>query len=145
MLSCRAVAPLMSMKQTKIVATVGPASGLERIGYVLGRWPDLATEVLFDGAWLVIAALALPIAFALRVRDVRRFASTALLLGAAYVAALAWTPHNLEWHVTTATPRLLQHLAPLGLLAAFAAAAHFLAPVPRRIIQRGILADESKR
>ena len=69
--------------------------------------------------WLVSLALAL---WALRRPDRRTAVSAALLCGAAqlliYATVLSLTPADLEWHVTTAAPRLLMHVAPWALLAA---------------------------
>jgi hypothetical protein len=77
------------------------------------------TERHWGVFWLVTLALAL---WALRRPDRRPAVAAALLCGAAqlvlYASVLSLTPADLEWHVTTAAPRLLMHVAPWALLAA---------------------------
>lgn len=100
------------------------ASGLARLPGVLGTMllmmVDVGiTERHWGVFWLLTLALAL---WALRRPDRRPAVSTALLCGAAqlllYASVLSLTPADLEWHVTTAAPRLLMHVAPWALLAA---------------------------
>ena len=77
------------------------------------------TERHWGVFWLLTLALAL---WSLRRPDRRPAVSAALLCGATqlliYATVLSLTPADLEWHVTTAAPRLLMHVAPWALLAA---------------------------
>ena len=100
-------------------------------GAALSRLPDVLRTMLlmmvdvgiiapqFGVFWLVCLGLAL---WTLRRPGARLGAATALLCAAAhlllYATVLALTPADLEWHVTTAAPRLLLHVAPWALLGA---------------------------
>jgi len=99
-------------------------TGLSRLPSVLGSMLSMMVDIgitarQFGLYWLVCLGLAL---WALRLRDRRAAVGVALLCGAAhlllYAVVLALTPADLEWHVTTAAPRLLLHIAPWALLAA---------------------------
>ncbi|HZM00941.1 MAG TPA: hypothetical protein VFD43_11895 [Planctomycetota bacterium] len=102
----------------------GAAGRLPRLPEVLGTMLLMAVDVGLTVRhwglyWLVALALAL---WSLRDRARRPAVALALLCGAAhlllYATVLAVTPADLEWHVTTAAPRLLLHVAPWALLAA---------------------------
>lgn len=106
------------------------AAGLSRLPGVLGTMLlmmlDVGLTVRHWGLfWLVTLALAL---WSLRERECRAAVALALLCGAAqlllYAAVLALTPADLEWHVTTAAPRMLLHVAPWALLAAALSRGH---------------------
>jgi hypothetical protein len=90
------------------------------LGTMLLMMVDIGiTERHWGVFWLATLALAL---WALRRPERRPAVSTVLLCLAAhlllYAAVLSLTPADLEWHVTTAAPRLLMHVAPWALLAA---------------------------
>lgn len=90
------------------------------LGTMLLMMVDIGiTERHWGVFWLVTLALAL---WALRRPERRPAVSITLLVLAAhllvYAAVLSLTPADLEWHVTTAAPRLLMHIAPWALLAA---------------------------
>jgi len=100
------------------------AGGFLRLPGVLGTMLLMLVDIgitthCFGVFWLTCLALAL---WSLRHRDSRPAVGVALFCGAAhlllYAAVLALTPADLEWHVTTAAPRLLIHVAPWALLAA---------------------------
>lgn len=102
----------------------GGDASLARLPGVLGTMLLMLVDVgiiahHFGVFWLVCLGLAL---WSLRQPERRLAVGIPLLCGAAhfllYATVLALTPADLEWHVTTAAPRLLMHVAPWALLAA---------------------------
>jgi hypothetical protein len=99
-------------------------ASLARLPGVLGTMLLMLVDVgiiapQFGLFWLVCLGLSL---WSLRHPALRPAVAVVLLCGAAhlllYATVLALTPADLEWHVTTAAPRLLLHVAPWALLAA---------------------------
>ena len=116
----------------------GPPPGIGRLGFLLARALEAAgirtdalehlaqaeaglktyVEILaWDGFWVLagIMVVLLGVRFRAVPLAVRALLVYMGVLGAAYVTALCFSPHDIHWHAETAWPRLLLHLAPAAL------------------------------